>query len=66
MSPRRDDERDDVGEALDPERAAELLAGADLVPFLTGQMAYAKEMLSLCLEAGIPALLGRPAAAGKS
>jgi hypothetical protein len=59
-------DQDTEREPLDLDRAAELLEGADLLPYLTGQMAYVKEMLALCLDAGIPALLGRPTTAGKS
>ncbi len=43
---------------MDAREAAEVLEEAEVVPVLQATVPQAKEMLSVCLEAGIPAVLG--------
>jgi hypothetical protein len=45
---------------MDPRAAAAALAEVELVPMAQGAIASVKDILARCLDADIPALLGRP------
>ncbi len=51
--------------AMTPEEAEAELAGLPLVPAVSGSLAEMKALRDACLAAGLPALVGCPAA-GKS
>jgi len=44
---------------MDRKEAEQLLADVEVVPLLQAPIADAKELLAACLDAGVPAVLGR-------
>jgi hypothetical protein len=50
---------------MDIREAEELLAGASLVPAMSGSIQDMKALRLRCLEADIPAIVGCPPGAGK-
>jgi hypothetical protein len=53
-------------ERLTPAAADELLDGLPLIPAMAGSIPEMKALRDRCLAAGIPAVVGCPAGAGKS
>jgi hypothetical protein len=47
-------------------KAERLLDDEELVALASGSMSYIKELVARCLDADIPAMVGRPPGSGKS
>ena len=50
---------------MTPDDAEDVLAGAQLVPVISGSIAEMKALRDRCLDAGIAVLVGCPPGAGK-